>query len=49
MVSLREELREMKARHKTVWMLEWGLGRVVGKGLDCKLMGLFLGVYLKRK
>ena len=30
MVFLREELR---ARHKSVWLLEWGLGRVVQRGL----------------
>ena len=28
-------------------MLDWGLGKVVGKGLDYKLMGFFLEIYLK--
>ena len=49
MVSLGEELRKLEARHKTAWMLEWDLGRVVGMGLDYKGMGLFLEVCLKRK
>ena len=49
MVSLGEELRKLRARHKTTWMLEWDLGRVVGKGLDYKGMGFFLEVCLKRK
>ena len=49
MVSLGEELRKLRVRHKTAWMLEWDLGRVVGKGLDYKGMGLFLEVCLKKK
>ena len=43
---LREELR---ARHKFVWLLEWGLGRVVQRGLGYMLMGIFLGVCSKRR
>ena len=49
MVSLGEEFRKLRARHKTAWMLDWDLGRVVGKGLDYKGLGFFLGVCWKRK
>ena len=49
MVSLKEGLRRLRVGHKSVWMLDWGLGRVVGKGLDYKLMEFFLEIYLKRK
>ena len=45
MVFLREELR---ARHKSVWLLEWGLERVVQRGLGYMLKEIFLGVYLER-
>ena len=34
MVSLGEELRKLRARHKTAWMLEWGLGNSFQKDVQ---------------
>ena len=39
MVSLGEELRKLRARHKTAWMLEWGLGNSFQKGFRLQVNG----------
>ena len=42
-------MEELRVKHMSIWLLEWGLGRMVGRGSGCKLMGVFLRVYSKRK
>ena len=36
-------MEELRVNHMSIWLLEWGLGKVVVRGSGYKLMGVFLG------
>ena len=42
-------MEELRVKHMSIWLLEWGLGRADQRGLDCMSKAIFLGVCSKRE